>query len=221
MYSSLIASIITQVATSVIDIIALFMNVPIKILFLKQLLWLELIVQFIEGTFYVYWFYNFTKMSNITPKRYFDWVLTTPTMLVTLIFYLIFLKAKDEDTSDKLDFFDLFNKEFYTIIIVCLLNWLMLLFGYLGEIKVLPVLLGVGLGFIPFLLYYYIIYKKYALTSNDDGLQIFYYFFIVWALYGIAAVLPYKIKNMCYNLLDLFAKNFFGIFLSYLIITNA
>jgi bacteriorhodopsin len=39
-------------------------------------------------------------------------------------------------------------------------------------------------------------------------------------LYGIVAVLPYKIKNMCYNILDLFSKNFFGIFLSYLLFTN-
>ena len=96
----------------------------------------------------------------------------------------------------------------------------MLLFGYLGEINLMPILLGVSLGFIPFLIYYYIIYKKYALSSNDDGLNIFFYFFIIWALYGIVAVLPYKIKNMCYNMLDIFSKNFFGIFLSYLLFTN-
>ena len=106
-----------------------------------------------------------------------------------------------------------------TIIPVLLLNWLMLLFGYLGEISVIPVLLGVSLGFIPFLIYYYIIYNKYALLS-EDGFNIFIYFFIFWSLYGIAAILPYKIKNTLYNILDLFAKNFFGIFLSYLIFTN-
>jgi bacteriorhodopsin len=180
---------------------------------------LEVIVQFIEGSFYIYWFKNFTDIVNITPNRYFDWVITTPTMLITLIFYLIFLKYKDNNISYKLNFFELFNQEFYTIIIILLLNWLMLLFGYLGEINLLPVLLGVFLGFIPFLIYYYIIYKKYALLSNK-GLNIFFYFFIVWSLYGIVAVLPYNIKNMCYNILDLFAKNFFGIFLTYLLFTN-
>ena len=141
-------------------------------------------------------------------------------MLITLIFYLIYLKYKDENNSDALDFFQLFNQEFYTIIIILLLNWLMLLFGYLGEINLLPVLLGVFLGFIPFLIYYYIIYKKYAILSND-GLNIFMYFFIVWLLYGVVAVLPYQLKNICYNFLDLFSKNFFGIFLSYLLLTNA
>jgi hypothetical protein len=216
-YKSLFVSIITQVITGIIEIFFLFTKVSAKVLFLKQLLLLEVIVQFIEGFFYVYWFYNFKKIVNITPSRYFDWVLTTPTMLITLIFYLIYLNYKDK--SYQLNFFDLFNKEFYTIIVVLLLNWLMLLFGYLGEIKLIPVLLGVSLGFIPFLIYYYIIYKKYALLS-DEGLKIFFYFFIVWSLYGVVAVLPYKIKNMFYNILDLFAKNFFGIFLSYLLFIN-
>ena len=218
-YTSLILSIIIQLITGIIELIALFIKVPSKFLFLQQMLLLEVIVQFIEGSFYTYWFYNFNTILNITPKRYFDWAITTPTMLLTLIFYLIFFKYKDNNISYNLNFFNLFNQEIYTIITIFLLNWLMLLFGYLGEINLMPVLLGVGLGFIPFLIYFYIIYKKYALLSND-GLNIFFYFFIIWSLYGIVAVLPYKIKNMCYNILDLFSKNFFGIFLSYLLFTN-
>ena len=218
-YTSLILSIITQLVTGIIEIIALFIKIPSKFLFLKQMLLLEIIVQFIEGSFYIHWFYNFNNILNITPKRYLDWEITTPTMLITLVFYLIFLKYKENNIAYNLNFFDLFNQEFYTLIIIFVLNLLMLLFGYLGEINVIPVLLGVLLGFIPFFIYYYIIYKKYAILTND-GLNIFLYFFIVWSLYGIVAVLPYKIKNMCYNILDLFSKNFFGIFLSYLLFTN-
>jgi bacteriorhodopsin len=95
----------------------------------------------------------------------------------------------------------------------------MLLFGYLGEIKMLPTILGVGLGFIPFFIYYFIIYNKYAILS-ETGIKLFWYFFIVWSLYGIVAILPYYLKNSLYNILDLFSKNFFGIFLSYLIFSN-
>jgi len=219
-YTTLIVSIITQVITGIIELLAAFVKIPTKMLLLKQLLILELFVQLIEGSFYLYWFYNFTNIANVTPKRYLDWALTTPTMLVTLVFYLIYLKNKDSNDKYPLDFFELFNQEFYTIIIILLLNWLMLLFGYVGEINMLPVLLGVSLGFIPFLIYYYIIYTKYAVLS-DDGLNIFFYFFIIWLLYGVVAILPYNLKNMCYNILDLFSKNFFGIFLSYLLLTNA
>lgn len=219
-YTTLIVSIITQVITGIIELLAAFVKIPTKMLLLKQLLILELFVQLIEGSFYLYWFYNFTNIANVTPKRYLDWALTTPTMLVTLVFYLIYLKNKDSNDKYPLDFFELFNQEFYPIIIILLLNWLMLLFGYVGEINMLPVLLGVSLGFIPFLIYYYIIYTKYAVLS-DDGLNIFFYFFIIWLLYGVVAILPYNLKNMCYNILDLFSKNFFGIFLSYLLLTNA
>lgn len=219
LYTSLILSIIVQFVTGFIEFTSLFINVSKEFTIIKQLLLLEVIVQFIEALFYLYWFYNFTNILNITPKRYLDWTITTPTMLITLIFYLIFLKYKEENLSYKLNFVDLFSQELYTIIIVLALNWVMLLFGYLGEVNFIPVLLGVSLGFIPFFIYYYIIYQKYALLT-EDGFKIFSYFFIIWSLYGIVALLPYKIKNMCYNILDLFAKNFFGIFLSYLLITN-
>ena len=223
-YTSLLISIIIQVLTGIIEIITLFIHVPSNFLILKQMMMLEIFVQIIEGSFYTYWLFDFKNIANVTPKRYFDWVITTPTMLINLIFYLIFLGSNDKykdnvNTNVNLNFVELFKKDFYTIVIVLLLNWVMLLFGYLGETSVIPVLLGVFLGFIPFLIYYYIIYKKYAILSND-GIKIFFYFFICWALYGAVAILPYKIKNICYNILDLFSKNFFGLLLTYLIFAN-
>ena len=218
-YTTLIGSIVIQFITGIIEVTSLFIRIPVEFSLLKEMMVLELFVQLIEGSFYIYWLYDFKNILNITPNRYFDWVITTPTMLINLIFYLIFLQYKDNNTTDKLTFLNLCKTEFSTIITVLLLNWMMLLFGYLGEISVIPVLLGVLLGFIPFLIYYYIIYKKYALMSND-GYKLFLYFFVFWSLYGVVAVLPYNIKNMCYNILDLFAKNFFGIFLTYLIYTN-
>ena len=219
MYTSLITSVIIQILTGIIEFGSLFINVPLKYYFLKQMMALEVFVQCIEGFFYTYWLYNFKNILNITPTRYFDWVITTPTMLINLIFYLIFLQYKKNNTSNQLQFFTLFKKEFRTIIPILALNCAMLLFGYLGEISVIPFMAGVVLGFIPFLMYYYIIYKKYA-TLSEDGLKIYYYFLFFWSLYGISAMFPYKIKNTCYNILDLFSKNFFGIFLTYLILKN-
>lgn len=218
-YTSLITSIVIQIITGVIQLFSIFINVPRKFLFLKEMMLLEIFVQFIEGLFYIYWWYNFKNILNVTPKRYFDWIITTPTMLINLIFYLIFLQYNNKNISEHLNFVTVYTKEFYTINTVLLLNWMMLLFGYLGEISAIPVLLGVSLGFIPFLIYYYIIYKNYALLTND-GLKIYFYFLFFWSLYGVVAVLPYKIKNTCYNILDLFSKNFFGLLLTYLLLTN-
>ena len=56
---------------------------------------------------------------------------------------------------------------------------------------------------------------------NSTSMKIYAYFLVFWSLYGIVAVLPYALKNTIYNVLDLFSKNFFGIFLSYLIVTSA
>jgi hypothetical protein len=218
-YTSLITSVVIQIITGIIQFITIFINVPRKLLFLKEMLILEIFVQLIEGLFYIYWLFNFKNISNITPQRYLDWVITTPTMLINLIFYLIFLQYNDKNISEQLNIVTLYTKEFYTITTVLLLNWVMLLFGYLGEISAIPVLLGVSLGFIPFLIYYYIIYKNYAVLTND-GMKIYLYFFIFWSLYGVVAVLPYNIKNTCYNILDLFSKNFFGLWLTYLLLTN-
>ena len=215
-YVTLVISIIVQIITGLIEIGAFFVKVPAIYSIIRQLLIIELIVQFLEGMFYFWLAYNFTKAINITPKRYIDWVITTPTMLITLIVYLIYLNKKIENKTSELDFFTLLKDNSTIIIPVIVLNWLMLLFGYLGEMKIIPVLLGVFLGFIPFLIYYYMIYVNYV-TQNTNGYLLFWYFFIFWSLYGVVAVLPYYVKNAFYNILDLFAKNFFGIFLSYII----
>jgi bacteriorhodopsin len=217
-YNSLLLSVIVQVITGIIDAIGLFVNVPYKFSFLKKLLKAEFTVQIIEGSFYVYWLNDFKNIANITPKRYIDWVFTTPTMLVTLMFYLIFLNTPDNNKGE-LKYFELFGKEFKTIAVILILNWMMLLFGYLGEVSVIPITLGVFLGFIPFIIYYYMIYKNYV-EIGDTSLKIFTYFVFFWSIYGIVALLPYELKNTCYNILDLFSKNFFGLFLTYLIIKN-
>ena len=218
-YITLIISVIVQIITGIIEIGAFFVKVPTIYFLIKQLLILELVVQFFEGFFYVWLSYNFTKVLNVTPKRYMDWVITTPTMLITLMLYLIYINNKIENKTNELDFFTLCKENQHIFIPVVLLNWLMLLFGYLGEMRMIPVLTGIFLGFIPFLIYYYIIYVNYV-TKDTNGYLLFWYFFFFWSLYGIVAWLPYYIKNACYNILDLFSKNFFGIFLSYIIFSG-
>ena len=218
-YVTLVISIVVQIITGIIEIGTFFVKVPPIYSIIRQLLLLELVVQFFEGSFYVWLAYNFTKVLNVTPKRYIDWFITTPTMLITLMIYLIYLNNVVENKTNELDFFTLLKDNSNIFIPVVLLNWLMLLFGYLGEMRIIPVLLGVFLGFIPFLLYYYIIYVNYV-TQNTNGYLLFWYFFFFWSMYGFVAVLPYYVKNAFYNILDLFAKNFFGIFLSYIIISG-
>ena len=218
-YITLVISIIVQIITGIIEIGAFFVKVPTIYTIIKQLLVIELAVQILEGMFYFWLAYNFTKVLNVTPKRYIDWVITTPTMLITLMIYLIYLNKKVENQTNELDFFILVKENANIFIPVIILNWLMLLFGYLGEMKIIPILLGVFLGFIPFFIYYYMIYVNYV-TQNTSGYLLFWYFCFFWSLYGIVALLPYYVKNSFYNILDLFAKNFFGLFLGYIIFSG-
>ena len=174
-YITLVISIIVQIITGIIEIGTFFVKVPTIYTIIRQLLLIELVVQVLEGSFYFWLVYNFTKVLNVTPKRYIDWFITTPTMLITLIIYLIYLTKKEENKTNELDFFTILKDNSNIIIPVVLLNWLMLLFGYLGEIRAIPVLLGVFLGFIPFLLYYYLIYVNYV-TQSSSGYLLFWYF---------------------------------------------
>ena len=97
---------------------------------------------------------------------------------------------------------------------VAILDCLMLIAGYMGEIGTLDQMTANIAGFLPFFMMFYIIYKNFV-TDSVEGQKIFWYFAGIWAIYGVAAFMPYNIKNIMFNILDLFAKNFFGLFLAY------
>ena len=86
-YTTLVISIIIQIITGIIEVGTFFVKVPTMYSLIQQLLTLELIVQFCEGMFYFWLVYNYAKVLNITPKRYIDWVITTPTMLISLMIF--------------------------------------------------------------------------------------------------------------------------------------
>ena len=208
------ASLVVQIIAMIIDTYVLITPTNPANKDIKGLLVVENIVNIVEFTFYVWMLYNFSRIKNITKFRYYDWVITTPTMLFTYMMYTNILKKKENNESH--DLMTLVNEEKYTIALVFALNWLMLLCGYLGETGKLQTNLSTALGFIPFIAMFFIIYKKYA-QFTQVGNSTFVYFVSVWAIYGIAALMSYKVKNVMYNILDLFAKNFFALFLAFMV----
>jgi hypothetical protein len=213
LYISGIISLSVQLIVGLIDFWGLTIDVTEDQNIFKDLLKLELGIQIVEFIFYAWMILNFKNITNITPYRYFDWFLTTPTMLITLTAFLS--KKYFTNLSD----FIKGNKK--NIIIIGLANALMLLFGLLGEFNVINYTTGVLLGFIPFLYYYKKIYDEYInKESTKDQKGLFWFFFLVWSLYGAAALFPYNIKNTMYNTLDLFSKNLLGLVLVYFIWKN-
>jgi bacteriorhodopsin len=205
-------SLFIQFITGIIDLFGLSIEIPSDKILFKDLLKVELSVQTIEFIFYIWMILNLSTIKNITPYRYLDWFITTPTMLVTFIAYL------DNKPYTNLSHFIFDNIPILFEIIS--LNILMLVLGFLAELQIIPYTIGILLGFIPFVYYFKRIYDKYINeNTSKDKVNLYWFFFIIWTIYGIAALSPYLIKNTMYNILDLFSKNGFGVFLVYVLWT--
>lgn len=233
------SSLFVQLITGIIDISFHFLPVAKELSIIKKLLGLEIIVQLVEGAFYVWFASLFSSVKNVTPKRYYDWFITTPTMLFTFCLFLDYLGEKDNDHKKSIGeepfienqtdnagtrkinspknttLVDYFKDNWEILLPIFFLNWMMLIFGYLGEIGELNNTLAVFCGFLPFITYFGIIYDKFAKYSSYYGKTLYWAFFAIWSLYGFAALQSYYWKNIAYNILDLFAKNFFGIILAF------
>jgi len=211
------SSLFIQLITGIVGIKGLSYKLDKKDEILKSALKLETLVQLIEFIFYLYLVYSIHNKilpNNITSIRYFDWAITTPTMLLSTIIYLKYNEEKEKNKTIKL--FDLLKSEKNKILKILVANWMMLLFGYLGEINVIDIKYTTPIGFIFFAYVFKMLYSNYAVKTYQ-GLKLYWPMFIIWSLYGVAAVFDFNIKNTSYNILDIFAKNFYGIFLFILI----
>lgn len=136
--------------------------------------------------------------TNITKTRYIDWACTTPLMLFTLCIVLgMHTKVK---------------VPLLVILSVIAVNYVMLYIGYLGEINVLSRWTASCIGFIPFHIFFYIIYVVFVSPKYVFANQVlFWTYYAVWSLYGTVYVFNEELKNITTNILDLIAKCFIGI----------
>ena len=208
------ASLWVQIITTLISLDGFRYDVDPKDAILKEILFIETFVQVIEGYFYSNIINVVEKLEYMTPRRYFDWSITTPVMLFSTI---IFFKYSEMKEKDELEPFT--TKQFYdnnrdNVHKIALYNGLMLLFGYLGETGSITKTISIPIGFVFFFMSFKLIYQEYAVKSKL-GLLLFKVLFVIWALYGVAAMFPDKEKNISYNCLDIFSKNFYGLFIYY------
>ena len=87
---------------------------------------------------------------------------------------------------------------------------------YNSHASIIDKKIGVSIGFVFFGLSFKLIYDEYA-KYTEGGKQLFTFLISVWSLYGISAMMPLVQKNICYNFLDIIAKNFYGLFIYYYI----
>lgn len=209
-------SLLVQAITGVAGFYGLTVPIHESDHILKQVLSLEMIVQIIEFIFYI-GFYFIYNLHTLTESRYYDWFLSTPIMLFTIalyFFYTNFIEGKE--ISELTDIYQFAQEHILPLSGIILLNFAMLLFGFLGERGILQRSTSFTLGSLCLIGSFGILYKNFAIFSKQTR-SIFWIMFSLWSMYGIAFLLPSVSKNLSYTVLDIFAKNFFGLFLTYTI----
>jgi bacteriorhodopsin len=136
------------------------------------------------------------NLKEIIPMRYMDWMITTPLILLAVVLFY----NHGANTV---------NYKCYLILII--LNWLMLLFGYLGEQKIISSMYGLIIGFIFFALM--LLYMFLFMIPKNAPMAVFVIFSIIWTGYGVAYLLDEEAKNIAYNILDITSKAIFGVVL--------
>ena len=207
---SLYSSLIAQFITTVISFYGFTINLDKSDEILKTVLKMETLVQIIEGIFYicVFYFFNYINLERLAALRYSDWILTTPTMLLSTIIFMSYLNKKVTN-------FRTFIKDNWKVIKRIMYgNLLMLLSGLLGEFNIISKEMATFVGFIFFGDVFYTIYNNFT-NNNTINIGLFLFTVIVWSFYGVAYLFDDNSKNIAYNLLDVVAKNFYGVFLLY------
>lgn len=141
--------------------------------------------------------FNYEKIVNY---RYIDWSLTTPILLFTLLLFIQYLNNKVVN--------------FWYYLIIFILNYIMLFFGYLGETGKLNKMAGLFFGFIAYILMIIFIYIKFIYYNKSNMINIlFIVFIIIWASYGVIYLLDNETKNHMYNHQDILSKGLFTTFI--------
>jgi len=177
-----------------------------KIPLVRHIFNLETVISIIAGYFYSK-FVDRIKESfaggkpvdwlEIIKTRYLDWAITTPLMLMVLINVIAHHNRKSPSIR--------------VYFLIILLNYIMLYLGYRGEFVKRNILYFIG-SFLAFFLMFGIIFFLYVKPKyNTFNYALFFFFFIVWSLYGIVYKMDLKNKNITYNYLDLVSKCFVGI----------
>ena len=186
--------------TATITFIEAIRNKDSKI---RHILNLETCISVVAAFFYGLFMTKINQVKinyrEINVNRYVDWSITTPIMLLVLV--LAFCYNTKQQVS------------LGAFVLILILNYGMLGFGFLGENKIMDKLKANLIGFLFFISLYGFIFFKYIKNYNLFDNNILYLsFLILWSIYGIAYWFNEKSKNIAYNILDLLSKCFVGIF---------
>ena len=169
---------------------------------LRIIFGLESFISAIAAYFYSIFVNRFTgkkiKWAELAIVRYKDWSITTPIMLFVLALVLGFDYSK--------------TIHIISILTVIIMDYLMLYFGYLGEMNKMDKWSACLWGFIPFIIMFYIMYYVFLLPNSSNKKNILFGFFVImWSLYGNVYILNDNTKNILLNVFDAITKGGVGL----------
>jgi bacteriorhodopsin len=198
---------ITYILLLTTGIITFIEAIRTQIPYVRHILNLETCITIVAGYFYGVFIAHIdayesegkpVDWNDITQTRYIDWSITTPMMLLTLCLVL----SKHIGTEI----------HFLSFILIILLNYTMLLLGFLGEIGTLSRVVADVSGFAAFFAMFAIIFYLYVYPKYSRPNYVLYFFYlIVWSLYGVVYMFDVYTKNILTNILDLTAKCLIGL----------
>jgi len=155
---------------------------------------------FVYGMFLTMAEHDDFDLKKVVFYRYIDWCITTPMLLLVLVLFFTFHSKS--------------HIGLHWLALVVALNYAMLLFGYMGEQGTMEKRKSQIFGFSAFFLMLVVIYTVFIhhkTGSSFSSLILFFIFSVVWGMYGVAAEMDDRTKNLMYNGLDVIAKVLFGL----------
>jgi len=165
----------------------------------RHIMNIETTVSIVAGLVYAMFLEMIKKpdfdLHEITKLRYVDWSITTPLIILVMVLFY------NNHTLPS----------YKTYFILALLNFGMLISGYLGETEKIEKMHGFVLGFIFFALMLFAMLT--CCIPDGSNMAAFIFFGIVWTGYGFAYLMDEEHKNLSYNVLDVVSKALFGVVL--------
>ena len=188
---------------------------------------------------------------DVTWVRYLDRMFTTPVMLISTALFFEWKRGADGshpdavEAEDRFSLWDWLSANQTPVVGMVVANGVMLLLGFLQEIGTIDIVTSTVTGFFALGVAFWILGRMRGPSpkrvgagtgvgvggagllprgaSSADWWSDWLYpaMFFVWSLYGVAATLPSLWKNVMYNILDLFSKNFYGLYVSWLVFQRA
>ena len=216
-----VISIVVQFAVLIFSLVTLGVGNPPPLL--RLILVLETVVQGVEFLWYltIGALYFFRKMTFGVIWRYLDWLITTPVMLITLFFLVLYFNEPCMEVAKVVDFPGFAG----LLVLIVLADWAMLLLGAMVESNWWNIREKswarwlLFLGFIPLCLAFLAHVIAATERPSELAVAVIVPTFILWSLYGAVAIAAYgddraQWRNAFYNILDLLSKNLAGVVVS-------